>query len=103
MVAERIEPILNQVLLERVAEGDRETEGGIVLPGERKDASSWRCKVLARGPGAHKHGFFHETNPKLQVGVQCYVPAFQGYKTHLGVKEYLLVKDDEVLAVVARD
>lgn len=100
---ERLEPLFNQVLLKKL-ENEGTTKSGLLIV-ESKNNSSWRAEVLAVGPGAVDMDEFGERRRKVsdvKPGDVVYVPAFAGYKTILGLDEYLLVKDTEILCVVRR-
>lgn len=117
-MAEKLRALNNHVLLKLLKE-DTKTPGGLVIAGgAEKGAQTWRCEVLDIGPGTltaepldrvnESGDIVYEfacrpTSPDIGIGDVVYIPAFNGYKTYLGMEEFLLCKDSEILAVVERD
>lgn len=110
-MAEKLKPINNCVLLKQVKQ-ETVSVGGIIIADNGKGTDAWRAEVLAVGPGEPlkengrmANGTWGYIRPIdcCKVGDHVYVPAYNGYKTLLGGTEYLLVKDTDILAVVAND
>lgn len=97
---DKLKPLFNNVLAQRVDKGETKTKGGILVAGTPANNCAWRVKVLDVGPGTMQDGFFRKVTDQLKPGVECYVPAFSGYLTMIGAEEFVQLKDVEVLSVV---
>lgn len=97
---DKLKPIFNNVLAQRVDKGEKRTKSGLLIAGSPADNCAWRVKVIAVGPGVMQDGFFREVAPEIKPGVEVYVPAFAGYLTMIGTEEFVQCKDIEVLSVV---
>ena len=92
-----IQPIKDNVLIERL-EAESKTAGGIVLPDAAKEKPR-EGKVLAVGPGATLES--GERKP-IQVGVgdRVLFSSYAGTEITVDGREYLLMAEDDLLAVI---
>jgi chaperonin GroES len=93
----KLVPLNDKILVERL-EADDKTAGGIILPGTAKEKPN-QGKVLALGEGKAldngKRAAF-----QVKVGDRVLFSSYAGNEvTHEG-KEYLIMTEDDVLAVV---
>lgn len=113
-MATKLKPLFNNVLLKRNTEEQRTPSGLLIKPaGSDKGQEAWLATVLEVGPGEPLKTAVLTTNEELVGGTRCvsdiqpgdevYVPAYNGYKVFLGMEEFLLVKDTEILCVVSND
>ncbi len=88
----KIKPLGKRILAKKLEEEERKTAGGIVLPESAKNDKVVRAKVLAVG-----------TDEKFTVkeGDEILVSGFAGTEIEMEGEKLLLVKETDVLAVIA--
>ncbi len=93
----RLEPLGDRVVIERDDTEER-TAGGIVLPDTAKEKLN-RGRVLAVGPGKlNKKG---ERIPlQVKVGDHVLFSKYAGDEFKVGDDEFVLVREEDILAVV---
>ena len=93
----KIVPLHDNILVKRV-EAEERTKGGIVLPDTAKEKPK-EGKVVAVGTG--KISEEGKRRPlSLQVGDSIIFSSYAGTEVKVGDEEYLIMSEDEVLAVV---
>ncbi|MCD5408924.1 co-chaperone GroES [Candidatus Bipolaricaulota bacterium] len=87
----KVKPLGNRVLVKKIEEEERRTPGGIVLPESVKDEKATRGEVVALG-----------TADKFDVkeGDKVLISAYAGTEIRMGEEQYLLVKSNDILAVI---
>jgi len=87
----KVKPLGNRVLVRKIEEEERRTPGGIVLPESVKDEKAIRGEVVALG-----------TADKFDVkeGDKVLISAYAGTEIRMGEEKYLLVKSNDILAVI---
>ncbi|PIN25021.1 Mitochondrial chaperonin [Handroanthus impetiginosus] len=95
-MAKRLLPLLNRVLVEKIAPPSK-TTAGILLPEKTGKLNSG--KVVAVGPG------FRDREGKLvpvsvKEGDTVLLPEYGGTEVKLGEKEYHLYRDDDILGTL---
>ncbi len=94
-----VKPLGDRIVVQRV-EGEGVSSGGIVLPDSSKNKPH-RGKVLAVGPGKlMKDGTRRELQVKKGDSVIFTVWAGEEYKEIGSGKEILLMREEDVLAIV---
>ncbi|MBI4615706.1 MAG: co-chaperone GroES [Planctomycetes bacterium] len=94
---EKVRPLAGYVLIERLEEEER-TQGGILLP-ETARGRSTSGDVLALGKGRPlDDGAFAEYT--VRKGDRVLFSAHEGTALSIGDKEYLLLKEEDILAIV---
>ena len=91
-----IKPLLDRVVL-KVLEGEETTKSGIVLAAKSQEKSQI-AQVVAVGPGGIIDG--KETVMQLVVGDKVVYSKYAGTQIKYNDEEYIIVKQDEVLAIV---
>ena len=91
-----IKPLLDRVVL-KVVEGEETTKSGIVLAQTSKEKSQI-AEVVAVGPGGLIDG--KETTMQLVVGDKVVYSKYAGTAIKYNDEEYIIVKQDEILAIV---
>ena len=91
-----IKPLLDRVVLKAV-ETEETTKSGIVLAQSSKEKSQI-AEVVAVGPGGLVDG--KETIMQLVVGDKVVYSKYAGTVIKYNDEEYIIVKQDEVLAIV---
>ena len=94
----KIKPLGDRVLVEPKKEGEVE-KGGIIIPDSAKEKSQ-EGKVVALGTGKlDDNGKKIEFNVK--VGDIVLMPKYGGTEVKIGDKEYQIVREDDILGVIA--
>ena len=91
-----IKPLLDRVVLKAV-ESEETTKSGIVLA-QKSQEKSQIAEVVAVGPGGMVDG--KETTMQLVVGDKVVYSKYAGTVIKYNDEEYIIVKQDEVLAIV---
>ena len=93
-----LKPLGDRIVVEP-AEQEEQTSLGIFLPETAKEKPQ-QGKVIAAGPGARK-----ETGERIEmdvkVGDRVLYARYAGTSIKLDGKEYLILKESDVLAIVA--
>mgnify|MGYP005839768177 CR=1 FL=1 len=93
----KITPLNDKVLIERV-EADDKTAGGIILPDTAKEKPK-QGKVLALGEGKLLEN--GQRIPfQVKVGDRVLFSSYAGNEVQIDGKEYLVMSEDDILAVV---
>lgn len=85
-----VKPIGERVLIE-IKMSEEKTSGGLVIPQTAQEKTQ-EGKVTAVGTGE---------NIKVKVGDQVIYDKYAGTPFKIGEKDYLIIKADEILAVVS--
>ena len=93
-----VTPMSDNVLLERV-EAETTTAGGIVLPDSAKEKPKEGI-VIAVGNGRLKDDG-SRTESQLSINDRVIFSSYAGTEISVGGKDYLIVREDEILAVIA--
>jgi len=92
-----VKPLADRVLLQRIEEAE-EIKGGIIIPDSAKEKPQ-EAKVIALGTGAlDKDGKKVAFNVK--VGDKVLVGKYAGTEVKLDEVIYLLLREEEILAVI---
>jgi len=86
----KVKPLGDRILVQRV-EAEEKTKGGIVLPDTAKEKPK-EGKIIAVGPGKILDSG-ETAKPTLKAGDRVLFSSYDG-------EEYLIMKEDDVLAVV---
>jgi len=93
----KIVPLNEKIVVERV-EADERTAGGIILPDTAKEKPK-QGKVISVGEGkpleSGKRAAF-----QVKVGDRVLFSSYAGNEVTLDGKEYLIMTEDDILAVV---
>ncbi len=92
-----IKPLHDNILLEPVI-SEEKTTGGIIVPDTARE-KSMKGKVVATGPGKlSKEG---ERLPiDIKEGDIVLYAKFSGTEFKMDEKEYLIIKEDDILAII---
>jgi len=93
----KIVPLNDKILVERL-EADDKTAGGIILPDTAKEKPK-QGKILALGEGKPLENGKRATF-QVKVGDRVLFSSYAGNEINHEGKEYLILTDDDVLAVV---
>ena len=92
-----LKPLGDRILVQRV-EAETKTKGGIVLPDTAKEKPK-EGKVIAIGPGRVLDS--GENAPvAVKEGDKVIFSSYAGTEVKIDGEEYLIIKEDDVLAVM---
>ena len=88
----KLVPLGDRVVLKQV-EAEETTKSGIVLPGAAKEKPQ-QAEVVAVGPGTE------EVKMEVAVGDAVIYSKYAGTEVKMGDEEYIVVKQNDILAIV---
>ncbi len=91
-----LKPLGDRIIVE-VLEEEATTASGIVLPDTAQEKPQ-RAKVLAVGPGRWEDGKLVPLD--VEVGDEIVYSKYGGTEVKLGIEEYLILRESDVLAKV---
>ena len=91
-----IKPLSSRVLI-KMEEGEETTKSGIILSNASKEKTQI-AKVIEVGPGEKVEGKIEEMHVKK--GDRVIVSKYAGTEVNYENEEYLIVKQDDILAIV---
>lgn len=92
----KLVPLGDRVVLKQLV-AEETTKSGIVLPGQAKEKPQ-QAEVVAVGPGGMVDG--KEVNMQVTAGDQVIYSKYAGTEVELEDEEYIIVKQNDILAVV---
>ncbi len=96
-----IKPLHDRVLIERIEEDEQKSSGGIIIPDTAKEKPI-EGKVVAVGEGS-KSDEGKITPLSVKAGDRVLYGKYAGTDVKFGGKEYLIIRESEILAVVTED
>ena len=93
----KIEPLGDKIVVKRL-EAEEVTAGGIVLPETAKEKPK-EGKIIAVGPGKVLDSG-ERSKVQLKKGDRVLFASYAGTEVELDGEEYLIMSEDDVLAVV---
>lgn len=91
-----IKPLSNRVVLKNL-EAEETTKGGIILAGSAKEKPQ-TAEVIAVGNGAVVDG--KVVPMTVKIGDKVIISKYSGTEVKLDGCEYIIVKEDDILAIV---
>lgn len=95
-MVEKIRPLLDRVLVKRMA-NEEKTAGGIIIPDVAKEKAQ-TGKVLAVGTGRRNLSDEKVVPMQVKVGDIVVLPKYAG--TEVGSEQIIIIKEDEILGIV---
>ncbi|HHX54905.1 MAG TPA: co-chaperone GroES [Clostridiales bacterium] len=92
----KLTPLGDRVILKQEV-AEEVTKSGIVLPGQAKEKPQ-QAEVIAVGPGGMVDG--NEVEMNVKVGDQVIFSKYSGTEVKLEDEEYIIVKQNDILAIV---
>ena len=92
----KLVPLGDRVVLKEL-KAEETTKSGIVLPGQAQEKPQ-QAEVIAEGPG--KVEDVKEVKMEVAFGDQVIYSKYAGTNVKLEDEEYIIVKQDDILAVV---
>ena len=91
-----LKPLGDRVVLKQLV-AEETTKSGIVLPGQNKEKPQ-QAEVVAVGPGGIVDG--KKVKMEVAAGDQVIYSKYAGTEVKLDGEEYIIVKQNDILAVV---
>ena len=92
----KLVPLGDRVVLKQL-EAEETTKSGIVLPGQAQEKPQ-QAEVIAVGPGGVVEG--KEVKMEVKVGNKGIYSKYAGTEVKLDGEEYIIVKQNDILAIV---
>ncbi len=92
----KLVPLGDKVVLKQL-EAEETTASGIVLPGKAQEKPQ-QAEVIAVGPGGMVDG--KEVAMTVKVGDRVIYSKYSGTEVKLGNEEYVVVRQNDIVAVV---
>ena len=92
----KLVPLGDRVVLKHL-EAEETTKSGIVLPGQAQEKPQ-QAEVIAVGPGGVVEG--KEVKMEVEVGNKVIYSKYAGTEVKLDGEEYIIVKQNDILAIV---
>lgn len=92
----KLKPLADRVVI-KSTEAEEVVKGGIILPGSAKEKPQM-AEVVAVGPGGIIDG--KEIAMYVKVGDKVIYSKYAGTEVKLDDKEYIIVRQNDILAVV---
>jgi chaperonin GroES len=92
----KLVPLGDKVVLKQLV-AEETTKSGIVLPGQAKEKPQ-QAEVIAVGPGGVVEG--KEVTMLVKVGDKVIYSKYAGTEVKLGDEEFIVVKQNDIVAVV---
>ena len=92
-----IRPLADRVLVKRLEEEDEQMVGGIIIPDTAKEKPQ-EAEVVAVGPGSLDDG--KRVPLEVKPGDKVLIGKYSGTEVKIEGEEYLIIREDELLAVV---
>ena len=95
----KVRPLHDRIILERIDEGEQKV-GGIIIPDSAKEKPT-KAEVVAVGPGkALESG---ELRPlSVKPGDKVLVGKYAGTEIKIDGKEYLIMSESDIMAVIEK-
>jgi chaperonin GroES len=97
-MATNIKPLHDRVIIRRIEESANQTAGGLFIPDTAKEKPQ-EGEVIAVGAGKYKEDGTRQTLD-VQAGDRVLFGKYSGSEIKLDGEEYLIMREDEVLAVI---
>ncbi len=92
----KLVPLADRVVLKQL-EAEETTKSGIVLPGKEKEKPQ-QAEVIAVGPGGVVDG--KEIKMEVKKGDSVIYSKYAGTEVKIDEEEYIIVRQNDILAVV---
>jgi chaperonin GroES len=92
----KLKPLADRVVIKSL-ESEETTKSGIVLPGSAKEKPQM-AEVIAVGPGGTVDG--KEVTMYVNIGDKVIYSKYAGTEVKLDNEEYIVVRQNDILAVV---
>ena len=97
-VKTKVQPLQDRILVRRLEEGDEKSSGGIILPDTAKEKPQ-EGEVIAVGPGRVTDDGKRQ-DVDVKEGDRILFAKYAGTEVKIDEEELLIMREDDVLAVV---
>jgi chaperonin GroES len=94
-----IRPLHDRVLIKRLESDDEQVRGGIIIPDTAKEKPQ-EAEVIAVGPGKIQDSGERQAMD-VKAGDRILVGKYSGSDIKIDDEDYVILREDEILAVVA--
>ena len=98
MAKSKIQPLADRVLVKRLDEDEEQSVGGINIPDTAKEKPQ-EAKVVAVGPGRTEDG--KRIALDVKKGDTVLIGKYSGTEVKLDGEEHLILREEEILAVIS--
>ena len=98
MATINIQPLADRVLVKRLDEAEEQKVGGIIIPDTAKEKPQ-EAEIVAVGPGRIEDG--ERVGLEVSVGDKVLIGKYSGTEVKIEGEEYLIMREDDILAIVA--
>lgn len=98
-MATSIKPLHDRVIVRRIEEGEQ-IRGGIIIPDSAKEKPQ-EGEVIAVGEGKYRDDGTRQTLD-VQAGDRVLFGKYSGSEIKLDGEEFLIMREDEILGIIAR-
>jgi len=98
MVAPKLNPLSNRVVVKPLEEKEQK-KGGIIIPDTAKEKPQ-EGKVIAVGPGKISDKTGERIKPEVKKGDRVLYSKYAGTEVSVDGEEYMIIKDDDILATL---
>ena len=98
MATINIQPLADRVLVKRLDEAEEQKVGGIIIPDTAKEKPQ-EAEIVAVGPGRLEDG--KHLPLEVKEGDKVLIGKYSGTEVKIEGEEYLIMREDDVLAIVA--
>jgi chaperonin GroES len=93
-----LRPLHDRVIIKRVDDAEQKSAGGIIIPDSAKEKPQ-KAEVVAVGPG--KRNDKGDVSPlDVKAGDKVLIGKYAGNEIKIEDQEYVIVREDEILAVI---
>ncbi len=96
-MAINIKPLADRVLVKRLDEEEEQKIGGIIIPDTAKEKPQ-EAEIVAVGPGKTEDG--KRIDLEVKVGDKVLIGKYSGTEVKIEGEEYLIMREDDILAIV---
>ena len=97
-MAVKIRPLHDRVLVKRLESDEEQVRGGIIIPDTAKEKPQ-EAEVVAVGPGKVQDSGERQAMD-VKVGDRILVGKYSGSEIKIDDEDYVILREDEILAVV---
>ncbi len=98
-MAVNLRPLADRVVIKRLEEEEVKTPGGIIIPDTAKEKPQ-KGEVVAVGPGRLDEKGEKRIPLEVKVGDKVLFSKYAGSEVKIDGEEYLIMREDDILAVI---
>ena len=98
MAKSKIQPLADRVLVKRIEDNEEQKVGGIIIPDTAKEKPQ-EAEVVATGPGRFEEG--KRVALEVKKGDKVLIGKYSGTEVKIDGDEHLILREEEILAVIS--